>query len=83
MQHFRFTRDHPGYVFVKNSSDASETKIKVLKDMSWKPHKNCLPEEITAPGLSLERQWYLFQKIREFCPDEVKDLVCPKPSTPL
>ena len=84
MQHFRFTADHPGYVFVKNSSDAkTETKIKLLKDMSWNPHKNFLPEQITAPGLSLERQWYLYQKIREFCPDEVKDLVCPQPATPL
>ena len=57
MQHFRFTADHPGYVFVKNSSDASETKIKLLKDTSWKPHKNSLPDQITPPGLSLERQW--------------------------
>ena len=38
MQHFHFTADRPGYVFVKNSSD-----------------------------------------IREFCPDEVKDLVSPYP----
>ena len=83
MQHFCFTADHPGYVFVKNSSDASETKIKLLKDTSWKPYKNSLPEQITPPGLSLERQWYLYQKIREFCPDEVQDLVCPQPTTPL
>ena len=83
MQHFRFTADHPGYVFVKSSSDSPETKIKLLKDTTWKPDKHVLPEVITAPGLSVERQWYLFNKIREFCPDEVKDLVCPQPATPL
>ena len=60
MLHFHFTADHPGYVFVKNSSDAiTETKIKLLKDMSWKPHKKFLPEQITAPGLSLKRKWYI------------------------
>ena len=83
MQHFRFTADHPGYVFVKSSSDSLETKIKLLKDTTWKPDKHVLPEVITAPGLSVEQQWYLFNKIREFCPDEVKDLVCPQPATPL
>ena len=66
MHHFRFTSDHPGCVFVKNSSDEkTETKITLLKDMSWKPHKNFLPEQITAPGLSLERQYYLYNKIPE------------------
>ena len=76
MQHFRFTADQPGYVFVKTSSDSPETQIKLLKDTSWKPDKNVLPEVITAPGQSLERQWYLYNKMREFCPDEVQDIVC-------
>lgn len=83
MHHFRFTADHPGCVFVRNSSDDTERKIKLVKDLSWKPSKNCLPEQVIPSGLSLERQWYLYQKIREFCPDDTKDLVCPQPSTPL
>lgn len=38
---------------------------------------------MTPNGLSLERQckerqWYLYDKIREFCSDSTKDLVCPK-----
>ena len=56
MQHFRFTTDHPGYVFVKNSSDSPETKIKLLKDTSWKLDKHVLPEVITPPSLSVEQQ---------------------------
>ena len=83
MQHFRFTPDHPGYVFVKSSSDSPESKIKLLKDTSLKPDKHVLPEVITAPGLSVEWKCYQFSKVREFCPDEVKDLVCPQPATPL
>ena len=84
MHHFRLTADHPGCVFVKNSSDqTAETKINLLQDMSWKPHKNLLPQLITPPGLSLEHQWYLYNKIHKFCSDGVKDLVCPQPTRPL
>ena len=56
MHHFYFTADHPGYVFVKHSSDDREKKIKLLKDLSWKPSKFSLTEQIIPPGLSLEHQ---------------------------
>src|SRR6218665_910857 len=29
------------------------------------------------------RQWYLFNQIIDFCAEEAKDVVCPKPSVPL
>ena len=32
--------------------------------------------------MSLERQWYLYEKIRQFCSDICKDLVCLKPLAP-
>ena len=83
MHHFRFTADRPGCVFVKDSSDGTERRINLLKDKSWRPSAADLPEIITPPGLSLERQWYLYNKIRDFCPDNTKDLVCPLPSQPL
>jgi len=79
--HFRFSVGHPGSVFVKVSIDDNEQEIKLLSDKTWRPSKDDLPSIINPPGLSLERQWYLFNKIREFCPEETKDLVCPKPST--
>ena len=34
-------------------------------------------------GLSSKRQWYLYEKIREFCPENFKDVTCPRPSAPL
>ena len=83
MHHFRFCATHPGCVFVRNSSDDTERKINMLKDPQWRPVSTDLPDAIVPPGLSLERQWYLYQKIREFCPEEAKDLVCPLPTTPL
>ena len=79
LHHFRFTATHPGTVFVKASRDGVERSIQLLKHPSWKPTATHLPPVIIPNGLSLERQWYLFEKIREFCADEAKDLVCPKP----
>ena len=83
MHHFRFTSDQLGCVFVKDSSDGAERKINLLKETSWRPSATDLPEVITPPGLPLEREWYLYNKIREFCPDGTKDVVCPLPSQPL
>ena len=80
MAHFRFSADSPGCVFVKSCTDATtERKIKLLKDTSWLPDDSSFPEEIIPNGLSLTRQWYLYDKIREFCPAEVQDIVCPLP----
>ena len=82
MHHFRFCASNPGVVYVKYSSDDDEKQIKLLK-APWDPTLHDMPAIIQPPGLTVERQWYLYNKIREFCPDEVKDIVCPKPSTPL
>ena len=34
---------------------------------------------LKPPGLTNKRQWYLFDKIRPYCSEETKDLVCPQP----
>ena len=82
--HFRFTSDEPGVVKVKEYSDSTVVEHTLTSDA------NCLaklatefPETIAPKGLSLQRKWYLHDKIREFCPVETRDLVCPKPATPL
>ena len=79
LHHFRFTIAHPGTVFVKTSSDGCEHRIQLLKDPTWKPTCTELPRVVIPNGLSLERKWYLYEKIREFCSDATRDLVCPKP----
>ena len=83
MHHFRFDSESPGVVFVRNSSSDAERSIQLFKDQSWSPSPHELPQKIVPPGLSLEREWYLYDKIREFCSDEAKDIVCPQPSQPL
>jgi len=82
MHHFKFLKTCPGKVKVKNTYDDNERTINLLKSSSWHPEPGELPDEIVPPGLSAERQWYLYDKIREFVPSEVQDLVCPKPTVP-
>ena len=79
MHHLRFCDTKPGYVFVKDSIDSPEKTIKLTQDDDWKPQPHELPPVIPPPGLSFERQKYLFEKIREFCPEDCQDLVCPNP----
>ena len=80
LQHFHFSHRFPGQVKVANEVDGIERTITLLKDPSWTPTPEGLPDVIVPPGLSLERQWYLHDKIREFCLDYCKDLVCPRPT---
>ena len=82
--HFCFSSDEPGVVKVKEYSDSA------VVEHTLTSNTNCLaklvtgfPETIAPKGLSLQRKWYLHDKIREFCPVETRDLVCPKPATPL
>ena len=48
----------------------------VVLPQHWPTHTHtCVP----PAGLSAERQHYIFEKIRKFCPEHVHDLVCPNP----
>ena len=79
--HLRFSESNKGHVFVRSISNSPEVDVKLLKD-DWNPDHTELPEQIMPSGLTLNRQWYLHNKIREFCPDECKDLTCPEPREP-
>ena len=83
LHHFCISRSDPGCVFVRSAENETETRINILRNSNWKPTINDMPPVIRPQGLSLERQWYLYNKIREFCTDEAKDVVCPLPSRPL
>lgn len=60
--------------------DEQATTTQMLKANSVPIHS--MPTIIPPEGLSSQRQWYLYENIREFCKDECKDLVCPKPDVP-
>ena len=84
LHHFRFTSSEPGVVYTKTSSDATEKRHALLKksQLSWLPDPLEYPPAVSPKGLSAERQWYLYDSIREFCPAEDRDITCPEPSVP-
>lgn len=80
-RHFRFSQDEPGSVFVRELPDSEEKKMCLFKrgvNVDFDMH--FLPETIEKPGLSPERQWYLYEQVREHVPEPAKDTVAPKPS---
>lgn len=79
--HFRVSSSSRGCVFVRERNDTAEVKFELLKE-PWNLDVHTLPNIISPHGLSADRQWYLFEQIRPFCPDEDKDSVCPLPSVP-
>ena len=80
--HFTFDILHPGTVICKAFSNSEEVKVSLLKP-NIVIKKEDKPQELTAPGLDSNRQWYLYQQIRQYCRTEAaKDLTCPKPNCP-
>ena len=82
-QHLSISESAPGSVDVRIESDSVSERFSLLMDPTWAPSSQQLPLVVAPSGLSLERQWYLHSQIREYCPDEVRDEVCPQPLTPL
>lgn len=66
---------------LKEFSDSASTTFRLLVDDTWAPTTDELPPVITPHGLSSDRQWYLYNHIREFCRASTEDLVCPIPSS--
>jgi len=82
LHHLRFDSASPGYILVKEKAGSTEVKRYILKVKSWSPKADQLPPILPPSGLSNQRQWYLYNKIREFCPENLKDITCPRPSAP-
>ena len=74
LHHFWFSKHHPGKFFVKEAANSNEREIN-----SWRPSSVHLPTLLIPNGLSQERKQYLFDKIRKFCPENKKDIICPQP----
>jgi hypothetical protein len=82
-RHFKISKNKPGVVLLKKNIDAEESEVLLLKrDVPFGKNKAFrLPSKIKPSGLSLERQWYLHDKIRVHIPnDQDKDRTCPKPA---
>ena len=82
-QHLSISESAPGSVDVRIESDSEIERFSLLMDPTWTPSSQQLPLVVSPSGLSLEQQWYLHSQIREYCPDAVRDKICPQPLTPL
>ena len=75
--HFRFTKSDD--VFCKKTIDSEEVKQSLLEDGAVLSMKTELPPVSNSPRLPAQRQWYLFEQIREFVSKLFQDTVFPKP----
>ena len=82
VQHFRFSADHPGTVFYRVRSEDPEQAFNLMRSSTSFPVAGDL-QASDPPGLPVERQWYLYNKIREFVRPYAKDSTCPRPKNSL
>ena len=82
LHNFKFSSKPIGEVTVREYFNSQHKTINLLRDPSFLPSRTELPTVLTPTGLSTDQQWYLYDKIREFCPDSTKDLICRLPSIP-
>ena len=73
---FQFLSAHPSVVVVKQHADTTKIPMTIIRS-SWKPNSSELPIQLEPKGLSAERQWYLYDMIRQFCSDDAN---CPLPT---
>lgn len=82
--HFQIDSSQPGEVVVKESLDAPEERYMLLKG-EFPYQTTPLPQppgKLKPQGLTLDREWYLYEKIREHIPRlEDQDETCPLPKT--
>ena len=79
--HMTFSSEAPGALVLKLAADSEEELLQLLRD-GWQPSPRDLPAVIPPPGLTMDRQWYLYNHIREYCTEATKDVVCPRPTSP-
>ena len=75
---YSFDAERPGVVFAREDAAAEPVEFQLLREAHHQPPPSRPPVQ-APPGLDLARQKYLFEKIREFCSDEAKDVTCPPP----
>ena len=78
-RHFRFDSSTPGVIHVRHEAEGVETTLDLGLDPDWAPSSRVLPHVLPPSGLSFERRTYLYEKIREFVPEELRDVVCRRP----
>lgn len=73
-----FDAKRPGLVVAKTHCDSPPVEYQLLRDGADLPPMDGLPVR-APPGLNIDRQTYLYEKIRPFCAEEARDITCPAP----
>lgn len=68
----------------EKTKDEQEKEINLIKKVvDFEKQRMYPPERLMPQGLSVDRQWYLYEQIRQHIPNENdKDITCPKPTEP-
>ncbi|MCP4112844.1 MAG: hypothetical protein GY749_46190 [Desulfobacteraceae bacterium] len=84
--HFRIEKNDPSVIAVKELKDSKEMKVELARKtfpFSKSQFPKGLPGQLFPKGLSLKRQWYLYDQIRSHIPCESdKNKTCPMPRDP-
>ncbi|GFR70174.1 hypothetical protein ElyMa_003778100 [Elysia marginata] len=72
-QHFKFSSSEPGICYARQTT--SDLDRSLVLEASARELSS--PPFVPPPGLSRERQKYLFNNIRQFVKPEFQDVVCP------
>lgn len=78
--HFRVTADDPWAVYLKERIDGEEKPMSIRKRGATPFDATELPEEIIPPGLTLERQQYLYRNVRPYVRPAHQEELCPTPA---
>jgi len=74
--HFVFDAQHQGTVKYKISSESETVSFTICRADRL---SISLPNKLSPVGLSQQRKEYMYTKIRPYCPDYAKDILCPPP----
>ena len=77
--HFWFSKSELGKVYCSKESGGEEVPFVLLLNNNC--NFNQLPSILNTQPLTLKRQWYLYNKIRQYVDKEFKDVLCPLPTS--
>jgi hypothetical protein len=79
--HFRMSGRELGVVYAREYCDSVEQRFELLKVDVEVIKNSGLPSPIVPPGMSVDRQWYLYEQIRSLCSSNLAgSITCPEPS---
>ncbi|XP_062603492.1 uncharacterized protein LOC134282462 [Saccostrea cucullata] len=78
--HFRFSAENPWSVSVRERVDSEEKLVSIRKRGAPEFDATTLPEVIVPPGLSKERQQYLYRTVRPYVRPAHQEELCPTPA---